>query len=80
MLGETLLMDVKSLAYFGLDELGTKIWTALETCTHTQEVFDGLIEVDDLDEEVLARKFQGILQGLEMSNIISLEPLEPGAP
>ena len=78
LLGETILMDVESLAYFGLDELGSRIWNSLQTCDDAQQVFDGLTEATGIDEEALATKYEGVLKGLEISRIISLELQGPG--
>jgi hypothetical protein len=76
LLGETLLMDVKSLTYFGLDELGTRIWKEIESCVDANEVFRRLQSSSELSEEALARKFDGILKGLEISRIVTLEPVK----
>ena len=73
-LGETILMDVKTLAYFGLDEFGSRVWSYLESCTDAQQVFENLKSATNFDEEALARKYGGILKGMEMSGIVSLEP------
>lgn len=73
-LGETILMNVDSLAYFGLDELGSKIWRELNDCDDAQEVFDRIAGAGDYEETKLLQTFRGILSGLEMSKIIRLEP------
>lgn len=73
LLGETLLMDVNTMAYFGLDEFGSRIWRELESCKDANEVFRRLAAGSELAEGEIARKFSGVLKGLEMSRIISLE-------
>ena len=73
LLGETVLMNVETLAYFGLDELGSKIWRELSSCNDAQEAFDRVSKDSGVDGEKLAATFNGILRGLEMSKIISLE-------
>lgn len=73
LLGETVLLDVKRLVYFGLDELGTKLWRMLEQCPDADEAFSGLLASAGIPEEVLEKKFSGIINGLENSHIISRE-------
>ena len=80
LLGETLLLDTGSLAYFGLDEFGSRIWREIESCKDAGEVFRRICESSELEPEVLARKMEGVLRGLEMSRIITLEPInEPSS-
>ena len=78
LLGETILMDMKSLAYFGLDDFGSRMWKSLVSCADAQQVFEDLRALSDLDEETFARKFNGVMKGLEMSRIITLEPRPAG--
>lgn len=73
LLGETLLMDVGTLAYFGLDSLGTSVWREMQASQDADEVFRRLLKTSGLTEEALAVKYRGILQGLEVSKIIRLE-------
>ena len=73
LLGETLLMDVKTLTYFGLDALGSNIWHELQQCDDADEVFRRLRSTAALDDDVLERKFSGIIKGLEVSGIITLQ-------
>ena len=68
-------MDVKTLAYFGLDALGSTIWQELQQCDDADEVFRRLRSSAGLDDDLLERKFGGILKGLEMSRIITLQPV-----
>jgi len=74
LLGETLLMDVKTLVYFGLDEFGTTVWRELQARAGAAEIFERLLASTGLPSETLAAKFGGILRGLEASGIIVLEP------
>lgn len=80
LLGETLLMDVKSLAYFGLDEFGSGIWKALESCNDAEEVYSCLKKSSSMaagmSEDAVASKFNAILRALEASRIITLEPTQ----
>ena len=67
--GESLLLNVKTLSYFGLDSLGTKLWTLLQEHEDTQTVFDRLRQESPLDREQLTLKFEGILGGLQLHRL-----------
>jgi len=72
-LGETLLMDVKTLTYFGLTSLGTVLWREMQTCRDLDEVFARVVRQSDLPEDELVTVVRGILRGLEQSRLVRLE-------
>ena len=74
-LGEVLLMNVKSLIYFGLDDLGAAVWRELQNGSEANAIFERVQINTGLPEETLAAKFEGIIKGLEASGIIALERL-----
>lgn len=73
LLGETVLMDVKTLVYFGLDELGTAVWRAIRECPDADAAFARLLVSTALSEAELESKFVMIINGLENSRLIQLE-------
>ena len=73
-LGETLLMDVKTLAYFGLDSLGSTIWMEMQNCDDADELFEKVSASSQLPAIKIEAKFRQILQGLAGSRLISLSP------
>lgn len=74
-LGETLLLDVKTLVYYGLDELGTKLWCEIQRNADGDAAFSALLDATALPAGQLATKFTAILGALEKSGLIELEPL-----
>jgi len=72
-LGETLLMDVKTLTYFGLTSRGTVLWREMQTCRDLDEVFARVVRQSDLPEDELVTVVRGILRGLEQSRLVRLE-------
>ena len=73
-LGETLLMDVKTLADFGLDTLGSTIWEEMQGCADADELFEKVTASSQLPASQLETKFRQILQGLAGSRLIALKP------
>ena len=73
LLGETVLMDVGRLVYFGLDELGSEVWKEIGRCPAADRAFSRLLESTNLSRQELEPKFNMIIRGLEQSRIITLE-------
>lgn len=72
-LGETVLMNIKTLVYFGLDELGSAVWREIQDCADADEAFSRLLASTRLSQDELDHKFYIIIKGLEDSRIIQLE-------
>jgi len=51
--GETVILDLQSESYFGLDEVGTRIWQLLQEENDLQKVFDALLQEYDVGAEQL---------------------------
>ena len=69
---ETVLLDLKSESYFGLDEVGTRIWQLLNDGGSLQTVFDTLLDEYDVDEKQLEKDLQGHIAQLVEAGLISL--------
>ena len=74
--GETVLLDLKSESYFGLDEVGTRIWQLLNDGSNLQAVFDTLLGEYDVEEQQLGKDLQDHIAQLVEAGIISLDPAE----
>lgn len=72
LLGETVLMDVKRLVYFGLDEFGTKVWKEFQLHPDADEVFKRLSASSEMPRDGLEAKFASLIQGLAHSQVIEL--------
>jgi Coenzyme PQQ synthesis protein D (PqqD) len=71
--GETVILDLKSENYFGLDEVGTRIWQLLNDGSNLQAVFDTLLTEYDVDEKQLGKDLQDHMVLLVEAGLISLE-------
>ena len=72
--GEMVLLDMESENYFGLDEVGTDIWQAMQEHGRLQEVFNTLLEQYDVEPEVLERDLQDFVDKLAKSGLIEVTP------
>jgi hypothetical protein len=74
--GETVLLDLQSESYFGLDEVGTRIWQLLNDGSNLQAVFDTLLGEYDVEKQQLGKDLQDHIAQLVNAGLISLAHTE----
>ena len=72
--GEMVLLDMESENYFGLDEVGTAIWQAMQEHGSLQEVFDDLLKQYDVEAEVLEHDLSDFVGKLIESGLVEVTP------
>jgi len=72
--GEMVLLDMESENYFGLDEVGTAIWQAMQEHGSLQEVFDDLLKQYDVEAEVLEHDLSDFIGKLVESGLVEVTP------
>ena len=72
--GEMVLLDMESENYFGLDEVGTAIWQAMQEHGSLQEVFDDLLQQYDVEAEVLEHDLSDFVGKLIESGLVEVTP------
>lgn len=70
--GEMVLLDMESENYFGLDEVGTSIWQAMQEYGTLQEVYDAMLEQYDVEEEVLEKDLSDFVNKLMESGLVKV--------
>ncbi len=71
--GETVLLDLESENYFGLDEVGTRIWQLIKETNELQIIFDTLLKEYDVSEEKLQLDLTTLLTEIEGMGLVKLE-------
>jgi hypothetical protein len=66
--GETVILDLASESYFGLDEVGTRIWQLLQEKDDLQAVFETLLDEYDVEADQLETDINELLE----------KPVDPG--
>jgi len=69
--GEMVLLDMNSENYFGLDEVGTSIWQAMQEKENLKEVFEILLEQYEVEEDVLKNDLT-FVEKLEESGLVKV--------
>ena len=72
--GEMVLLDMESENYFGLDEVGTAIWQAMQEYGSLQEVLNALLEQYDVEAEVLENDLEEFVGKLVESGLVEVIP------
>ena len=70
--GETVLLDLDSESYFGLDEIGTRIWKLLNDETSAGEMVDALLEEYEVGRETLEADVAELLENLLEAGLIKV--------
>jgi len=73
--GEMVLLDMESENYFGLDEVGTSIWQAMQDKETLKEVLEALLEQYEVEAEVLERDLSDFVDKLVESGLVKVEVL-----
>jgi len=51
--GESVILNLKSESYFGLDQIGTRMWTLLTTSDSIQAAYERLLDEYDVSADKL---------------------------
>ena len=72
--GETVILDLASESYFGLDEVGTRIWQLLQEKDDLQAVFETLLDEYDVEADQLETDINEFLAKLVDSGLVKIGP------
>jgi len=71
--GEMVLLDMNSENYFGLDEVGTAIWQAMQKSGSLKEVYQAMLEQYEVEPEVLEKDLLDFVQKLNDSGLAEIK-------
>jgi coenzyme PQQ synthesis protein D (PqqD) len=77
---ETVLLDLDSENYFGLDEVGTRICQLIKETNELQAIFDTLLEEYDITEERLQLDLTTLLTEIEALGLVVLKQRKSESP
>lgn len=70
--GETVLLNLANENYFGLDEVGTRVWQVLGETRNANDVVTRLIEEYDVPTERLRADVERLITELAAAGLVSL--------
>ena len=71
--GETVLLDLESEHYFGLDEVGTRIWQLAKETNDLKAIYQTLLAEYDVSESRLQQDLDNLLLEISGLGLITLE-------
>ena len=71
--GETVILDLKSESYFGLDEVGTRIWQLLQEHGDVRKTFDVMLDEFDVEEDQLENDMSALLDEMLEKGLLHIE-------
>ena len=71
--GESVLLDLKSGVYFGLDAVGTRIWALLQDRDDLQAVLEELLAEYDVSEEACARDLLDLVSVMAEKGLVQVD-------
>ena len=71
--GETVLLDLNSESYFGLDEVGTRIWQLLREGKDLEQVTETMLAEYEVDIDQLQADLDELIEKLSEAGLISID-------
>ena len=71
--GETVLLDLNNENYFGLNEVGTRIWQLLQEQDNLEKIYEILLDEYEVDAKQLRKDFDDIINQLKDTGLITFK-------
>lgn len=71
--GETVMMSIENGEYYGLDDIGSRIWELIEHPVKVSDLIDTLLERFDVDRETCEIDVLKFLNELNEDRILEVE-------
>jgi hypothetical protein len=71
--GETVLLDLESECYFGLDAVGTRIWQLIGDSGELLAIYNTLLEEYEVDEAQLLSDLEALITKASGQGLITLQ-------
>lgn len=68
--GESVLLNLESEAYFGLDDVGTRMWQALTATSSIEAAFEMLLAEFDVEPDRLRSDLTDFVENLTKAGLI----------
>jgi hypothetical protein len=74
--GEAVLLNLASGTYFGLDEVGTRMWQLMSEHGSTDKVVEAMLEEYEVEESLLQRDLDKLVKDLTDNGLVKLDAPE----
>lgn len=70
--GESVLLNLKSESYFGLDQVGTRMWNLLTASDSIQSAYEALLDEYDVGAERLRQDMRDLIEKLIANGLVEV--------
>ncbi len=70
--GESVLLNLAQARYYGLDEVGTRIWQLLQEHGSARAVFDRMLQEFAVEPERLEADLEHLLRDLQNNGLVTM--------
>ena len=70
--GESVILSLATESYFGLDESGTRMWSALTTSDSIERAYETLLTEYDVEADVLRRDLSNLIEKLLEKGLVKI--------
>ena len=70
--GEAVLLNLGSESYYGLDEVGTRMWAVLTAADSIQAAYESLLDQYDVEPEKLREDLDGLIGKLVEHGLVEI--------
>lgn len=70
---ESVILNLETEHYYGLDDIGARMWSALTTLPTIQSAYDALLLEYEVDAELLRKDLLGLIENLVAHGLIYIE-------
>jgi len=71
--GESVLLNLNTESYLGLDDVGTRMWTLLTTEPSIQAAYEKLLAEYDVTADILRQDVEAILREMLEHGLVALQ-------
>jgi hypothetical protein len=75
---EAVLLNIETERYFGLDEIGTRMWQLTTTAPSVEVAYQALLSEYDVEPAALRQNLQDLLEKLRTNGLLNLTPSDVG--
>jgi Coenzyme PQQ synthesis protein D (PqqD) len=76
--GESVLLNLQTERYFGLDTTGTRMWEQLASSPSIEEAYEKLLEEFEVEPGLLRANLSELLTNLVQNGLLNVEPADVG--
>lgn len=73
--GEMVILNLDNEQYYGLDEIGARMWALITTCSNLQEALDTLYDEYEVEIETLQSDLEKLIDELKAEGLLHIHDI-----